>query len=101
TCDWSSDVCSSDLAAEGCEAEGFGFHFRGSEGTRGAKPDDGGDIEGAGAHAAFVAASVHLLSDGDTRRATADIQRADAFGPVELVGGNREQVDVVAVDVDG
>ncbi len=66
-----------------------------------AEADDAGDVEGAAAHAALVAAAVDLLGDLDARVAAADVERADALGAVDLVAGEREDVDVVRLHVDG
>ncbi len=48
-----------------------------------------------------MAAAVNLLGELDARVAAADVQRADALGAVDLVAGEREQVDVVRLHVDG
>jgi hypothetical protein len=66
-----------------------------------AQADDAGDVERAGAHAALVAAAVNLLGKLHARVAAANIQRAHALRPVDLVAGEREQVDVVGLHVDG
>ena len=48
-----------------------------------------------------MAATVDLLGDLDAGIAAANVQRADSLRPVELVAGEREDVDVVGDDVDG
>ena len=48
-----------------------------------------------------MASAVDLLGDLDAGVAAADVERADTLGPVELVAGEREDVDVVGLHVDG
>ena len=48
-----------------------------------------------------MAATVDLLGDLDAGVAAANVECADSLGPVELVAGEREDVDVVGLDVDG
>ena len=55
--------------------------------------------ERAGAHAALVAAAVHLRFEPDARLAP-HVQGTHAFGAVSLVGGERHQVDLELLQVD-
>ena len=48
-----------------------------------------------------MAAAVDLLGDLDARVAAADVERADTLGAVDLVAGEREDVDVVGVTLTG
>ena len=64
------------------------------------KPTIGRDVQRPRAHPALVPAAVDLRRDADARLA-ADVQRADALGPVHLVRRQRRQVDARGVDVEG
>ena len=90
-----------EVIAERGEASGFGEQFSGRKLAGSAEPDDGGDIQGSGAQAALVAASVNLLGDGNPRSAAAHVKGSDAFGAVKLVSRNGEQIDFEVSDVDG
>jgi len=63
-----------------------------------AESNDAGDVFRAGAEATLVMAAVEKLAQ---TRSTADIERADTLGRIQFVTGNREQVDLEFVDVDG
>jgi hypothetical protein len=76
------EVC---LASVGGQLEGGG------------EADDGGGVFGAGATSVFLAAADDL---GLERGAGSDVEGACAAGAVELVGGEGEEVDVEAVDVE-
>ena len=65
-----------------------------------AEPDDPRDVQGPGAEAALVPAAVHLRDEADARLA-ADVQRPDALRPVHLVGGERDEVGVRRLHVEG
>src|SRR6267154_4339580 len=65
-----------------------------------AEADDAGDVQRAGTHTALVAAAIDNGGKLNARVATANIEGTDAFGSVDLVAGDREQVDVVLLDVD-
>ena len=70
----------------------------GGECAGGAEPDDEGDVLGAGPQAVLLAGA------DDQRRqldAPAHIERADALGRVELVAGDRQQIDAELLHVDG
>ncbi len=62
------------------------------------KAHDAGDVLGAGSPAALVPAAVDQRRDP---HALADEKRADALGAVELVRGERKQVDVQVSHVEG
>ena len=64
---------------------------------RGPEPDDGGHIFGAGAAIPFLLATGRLRREA---RAAPDPERPDALGAVELVGREREQIDVKRVNID-
>ena len=66
-----------------------------------AESDDAGNVERAGTHAALVAAAVNLSGKLHARILAANVQRADALGAVNLVAGDRHQVDAVFLDVHG
>ena len=59
--------------------------------------DGPGHVFGPGPAVALLRAALLL---GQHVRAVADEQRADALGPLELVGGDRQQVDVERGQVD-
>ena len=61
------------------------------------QPDGAGDVLRAGPAVALLLAAVLL---GQDVRAVADVQRADALRALELVGGEREQVDAERLDVE-
>ena len=65
-----------------------------------AEADDARNVQRAGAHAALVAAAVHLRGELHARILAPDVERADALGSVDLVAGERQQVDVVCDHVD-
>ena len=58
---------------------------------------DAGQVLGAGPLAPLLRAA---LDDVHQREAPADVQRAHAFGAVELVAGQAEHIDVLLLDVD-
>ncbi len=45
-------------------------------------------------------AAVHLRLDADPRL-TPHVERPDAFGPVHLMRGHGEQVDLECIEIDG
>ena len=66
-----------------------------------AEADDARDVQRARAHAALVAAAVDDAASSRTRGPfERDVERADALRAVDLVRGERQQVDVHRVDVD-
>ena len=77
-----------------------GVLFEGEAGEFGgfAEADDAGDIFGAGAEAALVMAAIEKFAEA---RAAFDEECANAFGGVELVAGEREQIELQGFDVDG
>src|SRR5207237_5014020 len=88
-----------ELVAQRADALVVGRHF-GLRQARGlAEADDLVRRQGAGAETALVAAAVDLRLEAHARLA-AHIQRADAFGPVDLVRGDRQQVGAQLVHVD-
>src|SRR5580700_404911 len=78
----------------------FARHFFGRDGTGFAQANDAGDVKRAGAHAALVAAAVDDGGNLYPRILAANIQGADAFGAIHLMGGDRHHVDVLLVHVD-
>src|SRR6185312_8010773 len=75
-------------------------HFALRNGAGFAKSDDARDIQSSGTHAALVAAAIHLRRQLHARGLAADVEGAGALRSIELMGGNRHDVDVVFVDVD-
>ena len=63
----------------------------------GGHTDDEGDVFGAGATAALLGAALYLGYDAGS---TADVEDADALGPVKFVGGEGEEIDAEVVDVE-
>ena len=61
-----------------------------------AQADDAGDVFGPGPQARFVPRAVQHRLQCD---AVADVQRADAFGGVHLVPGDRQQIDLQLIDL--
>src|SRR6516225_1627041 len=66
-----------------------------------AQPDDTGDVQRARTHAALVAAAVDNWDQLHARVLAAHIDCAGALWAIELVAGDRGDVDVHFVDVDG
>ncbi len=64
-----------------------------------AEADDRRHVQRARAHAALVTAAVDLLDDAHARLA-ANVERAHALRPVNLVARQRRQVDLGLVDVE-
>src|ERR1700678_1528294 len=83
------------------EAGSFGGHLLAGDFAGFAEAYDAGDVESAGPHAALVASAVVESGNLDAGVAAANVERADALGTVEFVGGKREDVDVHGVHVDG
>src|SRR5207245_9572866 len=75
-------------------------HFLLGELTGLTEADDSGDIQRAGTHTALVAGAVDNGGELNARVATANIEGTDSLRPINLVAGDREQVDVVLLDVD-
>src|SRR5450830_98389 len=87
--------------AQGLDPQVLGSHVFLGHTERFAHADDLVGRQGAGTHAALVTAAVHGRFKANTRLA-ADVQRADAFRTVGLVGREGHQVDfqLLQVDVD-
>ena len=83
--------------AEAGDARGVLFEREPGEFGGFAEADDAGDIFGAGAEAALVMAAVEKLAEAS---AALDEERADAFGGVELVAGDREKIELKGFHVD-
>ena len=79
----------------------LGRQFVEAQLERGGEADDAGHVERAAAAAFLLAAAGDLRLEPHDRIAPADVQRADAFGAVDLVGGETHQVDAERRDVDG
>jgi len=84
--------------AEARHPRGIFFERDASEFRGFAEANDAGDIFGAGAEATLVVAAVEKLAEA---RAALDEERADAFGSVELVAGEREQIELQGFDIEG
>src|SRR5580765_8595617 len=65
-----------------------------------AEADDAGDVQRAGPHTALVAAAIDDGGKLHARVAATNVKGSDTFGSIDLVAGNRKQVDVVLLDVD-
>src|SRR5208282_6045252 len=89
-----------EAVAESAQSNGLFFHFLLAELACFAEANDAGHVEGAGTHAALVAAAVNDGGELHTGVAAANIQRANALGAVNLVAANGQQVDVVFLYVD-
>ena len=72
-------------------------HFFQAKFQRPGEADDARHIERAAAQAAFVAAAGDLRLEPHRRRRAADVQSADAFRAVDLVGREAHQVDAQRV----
>src|SRR5258708_21359609 len=75
-------------------------HFRLAYGASFTESHDSGDVQSAGTHATLVAAAIHLRGNLNAGALAANVQRADALGPVKFVAAERHQIDVVFDDVD-
>src|SRR6266849_7832482 len=78
---------------------GFLGHLLLGQFTGLAEADDAGDVQRAGTHTALVAAAIDNGGKLNARIAAANVKGADTFGSIDFVAGNREQVDVVLLDV--
>src|SRR5579863_7665869 len=76
-------------------------HFFLGDFTGRAETDNAGDIQRAGAHAAFVAAAIDDCGKLNARVAAPNVERADTFRAINLMCGNGQQVDVVFLHVHG
>ena len=86
----------SQIVAEATYVRDAGVELLVSEAERFCETDGAGDVLGAGAAVALLGAAQQLADEG---RARPDVEGADAFGTVELVRRQREEVDAEAVDV--
>src|ERR1700730_8490030 len=77
----------------------FFRHFLLSQFARLAESDDAGDIERSGPHAALVPAPVDAGGKLHARIAPTHVQGAYALGPINLVPGNRQEINVVLLNV--
>ena len=75
-----------------------GFSIADGDFEGGGHADDEGDVFGAGATAALLRTALDLGYDAGS---TADVENADALGPVEFVGGEGEEIDAESVDLEG
>jgi hypothetical protein len=75
-----------------------GVEVAGGELAGAAEADDRGDVLGAGAQAPLVPGAAREGGEGG---AASDVEGADALGRVELVAGEREEVDAELADVTG
>src|SRR5712664_3263595 len=84
--------------AEGRDALGV-FDERLARDFRGlAEPHNSGDVFRAGTEAALVMSAVEKLAQ---KGSATNVQSADALGRIQFMSGNREQIHVERVDVDG
>ena len=83
---------------QGTDATGFGWHFFSADAAGFPQPHDLMGGQGAGTHAALVAAAVDLRRHLK-RRLAAHEQGADALGAVELMRRQAQEIDVVAPHV--
>ena len=65
-----------------------------------AEADDARHVERSLTQAAFVAAAVQQRLQAHARFAATDIERADALRPIDLVRGQRQQIDAERLHVD-
>src|ERR1035438_260151 len=66
-----------------------------------AQADDSRNVQRARAHAALVTAAIDHGGKLHAGILAADIQGADALGPIKLVPGDRHDIDILLVHVDG
>ena len=95
------DACEDALlenVAQAGDARGVRFEREAGEFSGFAEADDASDIFGAGAEAALVMSAIEKLAEA---RAVFDEESANAFGGVELVAGEREQIKLQGFDVEG
>ena len=81
------------------QALGLRAHLRLGDAAGLAQADAQRRRQGAGAHAALLAAAADHRLQAHPRPA-ADVERADALGPVDLVAGDAHQVDLHRLDVE-
>src|SRR5579863_61483 len=86
--------------AETAQLLGLAGHFFGRDGASFAQADNAGDIQRSGAHAALMAAAIDNGGNLNAGIFSADVQRADALGPVHFVAGDRHEVDIHLVHID-
>src|SRR5690242_1847866 len=65
-----------------------------------AKADNTRHVEGTGTHTALVTSAIDDGRELHAGIATTDVESTDAFGPVNLVSADRQEVDVVFLNVD-
>ena len=82
---------------QGAQAGGVGFHPGAGLGEGRCHAHDGGDVLGTGPLVPLLCAAP---DERLQRQPLPGIQRADALGPVELVRGEGEQVDLLRLHVD-
>src|SRR5690606_2919798 len=63
--------------------------------------DDAGHVQRARAAAALVATAIHLRDEPYARLRAAHVERADALRAINFVRGDRRQVHVHGLDVEG
>ncbi len=90
-----------ELVAEEPQPLAFLLHFLQANFTGFAQADDSRNVERAGAHAAFVSSAVNHRREFHARVLSPHVERADAFGAVDFVRRNGEQVDAVFLHVHG
>jgi hypothetical protein len=88
-----------ETVAQGADAFRLGAHLQPGDAEGLAHADDLVGGQGAGAHAALVAAAVHLGFQADPGLAP-HVEGADALGAVGLVGREGHQVDLQLLQVD-
>src|SRR5580698_8947307 len=86
--------------AQAGEYASFLCHVFLSDGASLAQANDTGDVQGAGAHAAFVASAVNDGGKLNSGILPADVQRTYALGAIHFVTRDRHQVDILLVHVD-
>ena len=62
-----------------------------------AETDDPRDVLGAAAARAFLTSAVNHGGELET---APNVERSDAFGPVQLVGGERQEIDRATLEID-
>src|SRR5205823_11025819 len=77
----------------------FFGHFGAGNRRRAAEPDAERRWQGPRAQAALLAAAIDQRQQSHPRPTT-DVERADTFGPIYLVAGNRQQVDLHSPDIE-
>ncbi len=87
--------------AHGGDPDSFCGHVMLAQFAGLAKTDNQWHRQGAGTHATFMSAPIHLGGDPDPRIPLSHVKRADSLGAINLVSRERHQVDPHVLHIDG